>query len=98
LGLYSFSLHDALPIFPPAAPRPGLPAADLHFNFVLLVALFAMASKPWRGEWLGRFAMAALILCAIHTIAVMFQVRSVYAVQLGRSEEHTPELPPLNHL
>ncbi len=43
--------------FPPAAPRPGLPAADIHFNFVILVALFALASKPWRGEWLGRFAL-----------------------------------------
>ena len=34
--------------FPPASPRPGLPAADLHFNFVLLAALFALESAASR--------------------------------------------------
>jgi len=69
--------------FPPAAPRPGLPAADIHFNFVILVALFALASKPWRGEWLGRFALAAGLLWFVHVVALVFQVRSVYATALG---------------
>jgi hypothetical protein len=69
--------------FPPAAPRPGLPAADIHFNFVILVALFALASKPWRGEWLGRFALAAGVLWLVHVVALVFQVRSVYATALG---------------
>jgi len=69
--------------FPPAAPRPGLPAADLHFNFVLLVALFALAPKPWRREWLARFLLAAALLWFVHSMALVFQVRSVYATALG---------------
>jgi hypothetical protein len=69
--------------FPPAAPRPGLPAADLHFNFVLLVALFGLAPKPWRGEWIARFAIAAVALWLVHLTAVVFEVRSVYATRLG---------------
>ncbi len=69
--------------FPPAAPRPGLPAADLHFNLVLLVALFALAGKPWSGKWLARFGLAAALLGVVHMIALVFQVRSVYATQLG---------------
>ncbi len=69
--------------FPPAAPRPGLPAADLHFNFVLLVALFALAARPWRGEWVASFLLAAILLWLVHLAALVFQVRSVYATKLG---------------
>jgi hypothetical protein len=69
--------------FPPAAPRPGMPAADLHFNFVLLVALFALADRPWRGEWIARFLLASLLLWLVHLTAVVFEVRSIYATRLG---------------
>jgi hypothetical protein len=69
--------------FPPAAPRPGLPAADLHFNFVLLVALFALARRPWRGDWLASFLLAGVLLWVVHLGALVFQVRSVYATRLG---------------
>jgi hypothetical protein len=69
--------------FPPAAPRPGLPAADFHFNFVLLAALFALAKKPWRGEWVARFLLAVVLLGLVHVTAVVFAVRSIYAIRLG---------------
>ena len=68
--------------FPPAAPRPGLPAADLHFNFVILAALLA-ASWPVRG---GRAAAAAIALAAlfvVHVLALCCQVESLYATRLG---------------
>ncbi len=68
---------------PPAAPRPGLPAADLHFNFVLLVALFALARRPWRGDWVASFLLAAVLLWIVHLGALVFQVRSVYATRFG---------------
>jgi hypothetical protein len=68
--------------FPPAAPRPGLPAADLHFNFVILGALFA-ASWPVRR---GRAAVVAIALAAlflVHVLALCCQVESLYATRLG---------------
>lgn len=71
--------------FPPAAPRPGLPAADLHFNFVILAALFAFV-PPFRA---GRAAIAAAILFAVHVVALCCQVESLYATRLGPwSEAH----------
>jgi len=69
--------------FPPASPRPGLPADDLHFNFVLLVTLFALAPHPLRPRPFGRFWLAAAGLWAIHVVALVFQVEALYATRLG---------------
>jgi len=69
--------------FPPSSPRPGLPAADLHFNFVLLCALFAMTPRPFSPGNFGRFWAAAALLAVVHVAALILQVESVYATQLG---------------
>jgi hypothetical protein len=69
--------------FPPGSPRPGLPAADLHFNFVLLVSLFALDPKPWEGARVARLLLASLLLFAVHVVALVLQVQSVYATALG---------------
>ena len=65
--------------FPPGAPYPGLPSRDLHFNFVLLGALFALPPRPWRQKNVTRFLLAALCLFAVHVVFLVFQVESVYA-------------------
>lgn len=71
--------------FPPAAPRPGLPAADIHFNVVILAALFA-ASRPFRP---GRALAGLGILFLVHVAALVCQVESLYATRLGAwSEAH----------
>ena len=69
--------------FPSGSPRPGLPAPDIHFNFVLLVSLFALDPRPWQGSRVGRLALALLLLFLIHAAALVFQVKSVYATALG---------------
>jgi len=75
--------------FPPASPRPGLPAPDLHFNFVLLATLFAITPHPLAPRRFGRFWIAALLLFAIHVVALVFQVEALYATRLGPwSEAH----------
>ncbi len=75
--------------FPPASPRPGLPAADLHFNFVLLAALFSMNPKPLEPRRFARFWAAATVLFVIHVAALVFQVEALYATRLGPwSEAH----------
>jgi hypothetical protein len=69
--------------FPPGSPRPGLPAADLHFNFVLLVSLFALDPRPWEGGRVTRLLAGTLALFLVHVIALILQVQSVYATALG---------------
>ncbi len=69
--------------FPPGAPHPGLPAPDLHFNFVLLAAFFALHPHPLRGERLARLLLALLCLYLVHVVFLVFQVQSVYATSLG---------------
>ena len=69
--------------FPPGSARPGLSGPDVHFNFVLLVALFALDPRPLRGAHVARFLAAAAALWLIHVLALFFQVHSVYATILG---------------
>ena len=69
--------------FPPGSPHPGLPADDLHFNFVLLMALFALDRHPFRGRHLARLMLASVVLWTVHVLALVFQVESVYATNLG---------------
>ena len=69
--------------FPPGSARPGLSGPDIHFNFVLLVALFALDPRPLRGAHVARFLAAAAALWVIHVLALIFQVHSVYATSLG---------------
>jgi hypothetical protein len=69
--------------FPPSSHLPGLPAPDLHFNFVLMVALFALNRHPFRGDGVRRFLLAMVCLFAVHVAAVVFQIERVYAMDLG---------------
>jgi hypothetical protein len=69
--------------FPPGAPHPGLPSPDLHFNFVLLAALFALRPRPWKQDNVMRFLLAALCLYVVHVLFLVFEVESVYATRLG---------------
>jgi len=66
--------------FPPGSPRPVLPATDIHFNFVLLLSLFAIDPPAAR---FARALSALILLFLIHITAVVFQVQSVYAMSLG---------------
>jgi hypothetical protein len=69
--------------FPPGARQPGLPAPDLHFNFVLLVALFALPRRPWATDRVVRFLLAALSLYVVHVVFLVFEVESLYATRFG---------------
>jgi hypothetical protein len=78
--------------FPADSGRPGLPAADTHFNFVLLGALFALAPHPLRLANFRRFWIAAGLLWVVHVLALVFQIESLYATRLGPwSAEHYGE-------
>ena len=68
---------------PPGAKQPWLPSVDLHFNFVLLAALFALGPRPFEPRRFGRFWLAALGLFVIHVAALIFQIEALYATRLG---------------
>ena len=75
--------------FPPESPRPGLPSDDIDFNFALLAALFALQPKFFEGRVLLRLVAGLLVLFLVHVAALVFQVQSVYALNLGQwSAEH----------
>ena len=69
--------------FPPDSPRPGLPADDIHFNFVLLTALFALQPHFFEGRSLLRLAAGVALLFLVQVVALALQVESVYATRLG---------------
>jgi hypothetical protein len=69
--------------FPPASDRPGIPAGDLHFNLALLTALFALDPRPWEGRRVAALLAGCALLAAVHLLALVFQVRSLYATGLG---------------
>ena len=69
--------------FPPGAKQPGLPSADLHFNFVLVASLFALHRRPWRTDRVVRLILAMLCLYAVHVIFLVFEVESLYSTRFG---------------
>lgn len=69
--------------FPPDSPRPGLPADDIHFNFVILMALFALQPGFFLGDRLARLFTAGALLFLVHVAALVVQVESLYATRLG---------------
>jgi hypothetical protein len=78
-GTFIISRSD----FPPSSRLPEQPASTIHFNFVLIAALFALDPHPLRGDRVGRFLLAAAALFGVHVTALIFRVQSVYALDLG---------------
>ncbi len=69
--------------FRPTTARPALSAGHLTANIILLTALFAANPKPLGLRNVAGFAQAALILVVIHVLAVVVNVQSIYAWDLG---------------
>ena len=63
--------------------RPALATGHLTANIILLTALFATNRRPMSVRNLASFALAAMILVAIHILAVIANVKSIYAFDLG---------------
>lgn len=69
--------------FPPASPRPGIPASDLDFNIAILTALFATAARPLSDRGIAKLLLACSILYLSHVAALVCGVESLYAFDLG---------------
>ena len=72
-----------------SVPAANIPADQLTYNVILLVALFASNRKPLRDRNVVALLLSVLIVVVLHEIAVLLSVESTYAVQMGAwSNEH----------
>lgn len=70
-------------------PVATMPADQLTYNIILLLALFAMNDKPWIVANLRGLAIALLILFLSHCIGLVISIESTYAVRQGAwSDQH----------
>jgi hypothetical protein len=69
--------------FDPRSPRPGIQTFQLTFNWVLLVALFALDPRPLSLGNLRGFALASLALGLTHVLALVAEVMNIYVLRLG---------------
>jgi hypothetical protein len=70
-------------------PIATMPADQLTYNIILLLALFASNDKPWRVPNVRGLAIALVILFASHCIGLLISIESTYAVRQGAwSEQH----------
>src|SRR3954470_11141581 len=70
-------------------PTATMPADQLTYNIILLLALFASNDRPWRVANLRAVAIALIILFLSHCIGLLISIESTYAVRQGSwSEQH----------
>jgi hypothetical protein len=70
-------------------PTATMPADQLTYNIILLLALFAMNDRPWRLANIRGLAIALVILFLSHGIGLLISIESTYAVRQGVwSEQH----------
>lgn len=69
--------------FPRTSPRPDLLLMDLTANIILLTTLFAVSRKPLSDRNVRGLLLASLVLVGVHIAAVVTNVQSIYALQLG---------------
>ena len=66
-----------------ALPPASIPADQLTYNIILLVALFASNPRPWQGRNLAAFGLSLIPVAIAHVLALLISIESTYAVRLG---------------
>lgn len=70
-------------------PTATIPADQLTYNIILLLALFASNERAWSRANLRALAIALAILFASHCVGLLISIESTYAVRQGAwSEQH----------
>jgi len=70
-------------------PTATMPADQLTYNIILLLALFASNARPWRFANVRGLAIALVILFVSHCVSMVIAIESTYAVRQGAwSEQH----------
>ncbi|HEV7424956.1 MAG TPA: hypothetical protein VGQ46_01215 [Thermoanaerobaculia bacterium] len=70
-------------------PTATMPADQLTYNIILLLALFASNDRTWRFANLRGLGIALVILFVSHCIGLVISIESTYAVRQGAwSDQH----------
>ncbi|MGH9424545.1 MAG: hypothetical protein ACRD3J_31520, partial [Thermoanaerobaculia bacterium] len=70
-------------------PTATMPADQLTYNIILLLALFASNERSWHWLNLRALAIALVILFLSHCIGLLISIESTYALRQGAwSEQH----------
>jgi hypothetical protein len=64
-------------------PTATIPADQLTYNIILLLALFASNERSWSLANLRGLAIALAILFASHCVSLLISIESTYAVRQG---------------
>lgn len=64
-------------------PLALIPATQLTYNAILLLALFASNARPLRGRNIAGFLVSLLIVMALHPVSALISIESTYALRLG---------------
>lgn len=73
-------------------PTATMPADQITYNIILLLALFASNDRPWRLANVRGLAIALLILFLSHCLGLLISIESTYAVRQGAwSDQHYGE-------
>ena len=69
--------------FPSSSDRPALPADDLTFDVILLLALAAATPGLFHDRAMKGLAISLVLLFVLHVGALVAAVQAFYATQLG---------------
>jgi len=62
---------------------PTVPLTEIHFNTIVLLALWLSLARPFSRRRLERLFMAWCVLFVIQSLNLVFHVKCIYALQLG---------------
>jgi len=62
---------------------PSFPLTQVHFNTIVLLALFFALPRPFSRQQLGRLVMGWSVLYAVQTFNLVLHVKMTYATMLG---------------
>ena len=68
-------------------PTATMPADQISYNIILLLALFASNEQAWRLANVRALAIALVILFASHCVGLVISIESTYAVRQGAWSE-----------
>jgi hypothetical protein len=68
---------------------PTIPLTEIHFNTIVLLALFLALPKRFSRENLERLAMAWFMLYLTQTLNLFLHVKCIYALSLGEWSQQT---------
>ncbi len=66
---------------------PSIPLTEIHFNTIVLLALYLALPGPFRRRNLERLFMAWATLYVTQSLNLLFHVKTLYALGLGRWSE-----------